>query len=155
MNYYELITLLLSLLAIVVSLVSFLSTRKIAKEQLEIQRVTTELSKVQLKNLEEENKDKNYPKFNVTIKTSENNSFFCISNTGQGTAYDLDFELLNCLDSPLYDVEHKLPYPEIKPGSCVKLNAFFTMQSPLKYEAKLTWEDTNGNSVSEKFWLAR
>ena len=42
MSQYELLTLLTSLLAIVVSLVSLVRTRKIAQEQLELERVTDE-----------------------------------------------------------------------------------------------------------------
>ncbi|MEZ8594043.1 hypothetical protein BCU22_010035 [Vibrio cyclitrophicus] len=155
MSQYEFLTLVTSLLAIVVSLISLVRTRKIAQEQLELERVTAELSKVQLRNLEEENKAKNLPKFNVTIQRLGKNSFFYITNTGQGTAYNLNLELVNCPENPLYDIEHKLPHPEMKPNSRVKLNAAFHMQSPLKYEAKLTWEDAEGNSLSENFWLTR
>ena len=155
MTEYEILTLLTSLLAIVVSLVSLIRTREITQEQLELERITAELSKDQLKNLEDENKAKNLPKFNVTIQRLGKNSFFYVSNTGEGTAYNLNLELIDCNDNPLYDVQNKLPFPEMKANSRIKLNASFHLQSHLKYQVKLTWNDKEGVVKYEIFWVTR
>lgn len=154
MSKYEIISTLVSLLAIVVSSVSLVRTRKLAKEQLELERVTAELSKLQIEGIEQEKAEKNKPKFNVTLSKLGKSYCFYIVNTGQGTAYDVDFELVDCQHSPLCsDVSEKFPHPEMKPNSRVKLIAAIDSLSPLKYQAKVMWKDFENESQSEIFWL--
>ncbi|WP_220721339.1 hypothetical protein [Agarivorans litoreus] len=154
MSKYEIISTLVSLLAIVVSSVSLVRTRKLAKEQLELERVTAELSRLQIEGIEQEKAEKIKPKFNVTLSKLGKSYYFYITNTGQGTAYDVNFELVDCEDSPLTsDVPEKFPHPEMKPNSRVKLIAAIHMQSPLKYQAKVTWKDSEKENHDETFWL--
>jgi hypothetical protein len=151
---YEIISTLVSLLAIVVSSVSLIRTRKLAKEQLDLERVTAELSRLQIEGIEQEKVEKNKPKFNVTLSKLGKSYYFYITNTGQGTAYHVDFELVDCHDSPLTsDVSEKFPHPEMKPSSRVKLFAAIHMQSPLKYQAKVTWKNSENEDQVEIFWL--
>jgi hypothetical protein len=153
---YELLILLTSLLAVVVSFVSLVRTRKVALEQLALERVTAELSKMQMKNIKEENDAKNQPKFNVTIQRIGKSSHFYVSNTGQGTAYNVNFELVDCSDSPLTsDIKEKLPYSEMKHNSRFKLMAAIHLNSPYKYDVKLTWLDCDSNPQYENFCVTR
>ncbi|WP_206194425.1 hypothetical protein [Shewanella polaris] len=59
MSKFEIISALVSLIAIVISSVSLVRTRKLAKEQLELERVTAKLSQLQIENLAEEKANKN------------------------------------------------------------------------------------------------
>jgi hypothetical protein len=106
MSNFETLTLLVSVLAVVISTISLVRTRKLAKEQLELERVTAELSRLQIQNLEEDRESKTKPKFNVTLSKLGQSSFFYISNTGEGTAYEVNFELIDCEDSPLTRISH-------------------------------------------------
>lgn len=101
MTMYELLTLLASIVAVVISAVSLVRTRKLAAEQLELARVTAELSRLQIKEISEQDALKTKPQLNVAITKIGNSSNFIISNTGQGSAFDLNMELIDCQDSPL------------------------------------------------------
>lgn len=156
MSNFETLTLLVSVLAVIISTISLARTRKLAKEQLELERVTAELSRLQIQSLEEDRESKTKPKFNVTLSKLGKSSFFYISNTGEGTAYEVNFELVDCEDSPLKsDLSEKFPHPEMKPNSRVKLIAAMHLGSPSKYQVKLSWENFSGESQSEMFWVTR
>ncbi|WP_103894669.1 hypothetical protein [Pseudomonas sp. NFACC36] len=154
MNFYESLTLLVSCLAIIISTVSLVRTRKISEEQLKLERVTAELSAYQIKEIEEQNSLKDKPVINVRLNRMGDNSELVIANTGQGFAYDIDVELVNCSENPLYDAQYKLPCPELRPRSTVKLGASFYMASPMQYEVRVTWRDALGLQ-SDTFWVSR
>jgi hypothetical protein len=153
---YELLTLLASVIAIVISAVSLVRTRKLAAEQLELERITAELSKLQIKNIEEQEHLKTKPQLNVAITKLGNSSHFVVANTGKGSAYKVNLELVDCQENPLTsEILHILPYPEMKQNSRFKLLAAFHMSSPLKYQVKLTWQDSSGEKQSEIHWVSR
>lgn len=154
MSKFEILSLLISTLAAVISTVSLFRTRKLAKEQLELEKVTAELSKLQIESIAEEKSNKTKPKFNVNLTKLGKSYNFYISNTGEGSAYNVDFELIDCEDSPLstHELQDMFPHPEIKPNSRVKLMAAIHLGSPIKYQAKLTWENESGEKHEEIFW---
>lgn len=154
MSKFEILSLLISALAAIISTVSLMRTRKLAKEQLELERVTAELSRLQIESIAEEKSNKTKPKFNVNLTKLGKSYSFYISNTGQGSAYNVNFELIDCEDSPLssHDLQDKFPHQEIKPNSRVKILAAIHMGSPRKYQVKLTWENENGEKYEEMFW---
>ena len=156
MSKFEIITTLVSLLAIIISSVSLVRTRKLAKEQLELEKVTAQLSQLQIENLAEEKANKNKPNFNVTLSKLGKSYYFYISNTGQGSAFNLNFELVDCEDSPLISSElsDKFPHPEMKNNSRIKLIAAIHMQSPTTYQVKLSWEDADNKQFEDVFWVS-
>jgi len=155
MSLFETLTLLISVLAIVVSTVSLVRTRKISEEQLKLERITAELSAHQIKEIEEQKSLKNKAGMNVRINKLGDVSEFVIANNGQGSAYDVDFELVDCDDNPLYDAQYKLPHQVLKPRSVIKLRAAFHMSSDMKYQAKVSWRDEGGAMQDEIFWVSR
>ena len=156
MTHYELLTLSASVIAIIISAVSLIRTRKLAAEQLELERITAKLSKLQIKSIEEQEHLKTKPQLNVAITKLGNSSHFIVANTGKGSAYKVNFELIDCQDNPLTnEIQHILPYPEMKQNSRFKLLAAFHMSSPLKYQVKLTWQDSSGEERSETHWVSR
>lgn len=154
MSKFEILSLLVSALAAIISTVSLLRTRKLAKEQLELERITAELSRLQIESIAEEKSNRTKPKFNVNLTKLGKSYNFYISNTGQGSAYNVNFELVDCEDSPLssHDIRDKFPHQEIKTNSRVKLLAGIHTGSPKKYQVKLTWESENGEKYEEMFW---
>lgn len=156
MSQFEIISTLVSVLAIIISSISLVRTRKLAKEQLELEKITANLSQLQIENLAEEKANKNKPNFNVTLSKLGKSYYFYISNTGQGSAYNVKFELVNCEDSPLIssELEDMFPHPEMKNNSRIKLIAAIHMSSPRKYQVKLSWEDSNKNQCDEVFWVS-
>lgn len=154
MSKFEILSLLISSLAVMISTVSLMRTRKLANEQLELEKVTAELSRLQIERIAEEKSNKSKPKFNVNLTKLGKSYSFYISNTGQGSAYNVNFELIDCEDSPLslHDLQDKFPHQEIKPNSRVKLLAAIHMGSPTKYQVKLTWQNESGEKYEEMFW---
>lgn len=156
MTPYELLTLSVSVVAIIISAVTLVRTRKLASEQLALERITAELSGLQIKGLEENEKLKTKPQLNVALTKLGSSNHFIVSNTGRGSAFNVNFELIDCLHSPLNsDVNHILPYPEMKPSSRFKLLASMYIGSPLKYQVKLTWQEASGDELSEIHWVSR
>ena len=102
----------------------------------------------------EEKSDKTKPKFNVNLTKLGKSWNFYISNTGRGSAYNVDFELIECNDSPLLtnELQDMFPHQEMKPNSRIKLMAAIHMGSPRKYQVKLTWESADGKKYNEIFW---
>lgn len=156
MTLYELLTLLASIVAIVISAVSLVRTRKLAAEQFELEKITAELSRLQIKGIEEQESQKTQPHLNVAITRLGNSTHFIISNTGKGIAYKVNLELVDCEDNPLTgQVDHVLPYAEMRPASRIKLLAGMHMGSPLKYQVRLIWQDSSGKEFSEIHWVSR
>jgi hypothetical protein len=153
---FEIISTLVSLLAIVISSVSLVRTRKLAKEQLELEKVTAKLSQLQIENLAEERANKNKPNFNITLSKLGKSYYFYICNTGKGSAYNLNFELVDCEDSPLIlsELDDMFPHPEMKNNSRIKLIAAIHKGSPRKYQVKLIWNDSNNKECEEIFWVS-
>lgn len=142
MTIYEWISLGFSFVALVVAIASWLKSNKLAK--------------LQIQELEEKKQLKDKPMLNVAIHRTGKSRYFAVTNVGNGSAYDLDLKLIDCDDNPLMDIEEKLPHPELKPSSTVKLMAAFYIESPIKYQVELAWKE-KGSDVVQKdiFWVDR
>lgn len=145
----------ISIIAVIISTVALVRSRKIAQEQLRLEKITAELSKKQLELLQIEEISKTKPKLNVTVQPLGKNHCFYITNTGNVDIYHLNFEIINDQDKPLYDAHDKLPLKELRANSVLKLRAAFHFGSPSKYEVKLSWQDEHGNSFEELFYPTR
>lgn len=140
MTIYEWVSLGFSLVALVVAIASWLKSKKLAK--------------LQIQELEEKKRLKDKPKLNVAIRRTGKSSYFAVANTGDGSAYDLDFRLVDCDDSPIMDTSSKLPHPELKPNSVIKLAAYFHINSPVKYQVELAWQEKGSDAVQKEiFWV--
>jgi hypothetical protein len=69
MSKFEILSLLVSTLAAVIACISLVRARKLAKEQLELARVTADLSRLQIESIAEKKSNKIKPKFNVNLTT--------------------------------------------------------------------------------------
>ncbi|MBH0006210.1 hypothetical protein [Psychrobacter sp. SWN149] len=156
MSKFEVLSLIISILAAIISTISLVRTRELAKEQLELEKVTAELSRLQIESITEQKTEKTKPKFNVSLTKLGKAYNFYISNTGQGSGYNVNFELIDCEDSPLFTSElmEIFPYQEMKPSSRIKLLASLHMNSPSKYQSRISWEDESGKKHDEIFWTS-
>jgi hypothetical protein len=79
-----------------------------------------------------------------------------ITNTGGGSAYKLDFELINPPENPIPCGELNIfPWEELKPRQSIKLIAAFHANSPSKFRVGLLWNDASGNAQKELFTVPR
>ncbi len=157
---YENLSLLISLLAVIVSLVSLVRSRrlgeeqiKLSKEQLKLEAITAELARYQIKEIEEKALLKDKPIIGAALVRMAGSGEFVIVNSGQGNAYDLNFELIGPGSNVLYDAEEKLPCLELRSNSKLKLKASFHIGSPSVYQAKISWRDSEGLQ-EDTLWLS-
>lgn len=157
MTSYQIITALISLLAVIISTISLIRTRRVEKEQLELQKITAELSRKQIKILDREEKDHNKAQINVQLIGSGNEYKFVISNQGNAKAKNIYFELdSNCKDNPLVkgDYEEKIPIPSLNPGNSVDLIAAICMGSEMKYNIIVKWDNPDGTHEEDNIFVA-
>lgn len=147
----------ISIIAVIISTVALIRSRKVAQEQLRLEKITAELSKKQLELLQAEEDSKAKPKLNVTIQQLGQSHCFYITNRGNITIYNVNFELmdLHSRNNPLMDAQEKLPHKELRAENALKLRATFCLGSPLTYVAKLSSQDEHGNSFEERFYPTR
>lgn len=151
MTLYELLTLGTAVLALIVSAVSLVRTRGIAAEQLKLERVTAELAKAQLDEMSLRAQQRKLPKLNAVLTKLGQNSYLVITNTGEGSALNLNLAVLGDYNPVVADRD-QLPHPELRPGARLKLIASMHLGSPARYEAVLSWTDATGER-KETFWL--
>jgi hypothetical protein len=178
MDTYELLTLLASVVATVISATSLVRSRtvaaeqarlaneqlrlteeqlelnrKLAEEQSKLNKVASELSTYQLREIEESERLKTKPVLNARFSKIGKQSDLVIVNRGQGSAYNVDVEFLNCEEIPLMRTAQLLPHPEIRPNTTVKIPAIIYLSGPLTYQIKLTWKDADGEQ-SDTLWVS-
>ncbi len=81
MTKYEILTLAVSLLAVIVSAVSLFRTRRIAAQQLDLEKITAELSKKQLEKIIESEEDALKASVEVGLHSSGDNNELLILST--------------------------------------------------------------------------
>ena len=152
MTLVDYLTLSISLISVVIAVTSLVRTRRLAAEQLELERVTAELSAKQIAQIDAEERQRQRPDFRVDLTKLGNDHYFLVANRGDGSAFDLRFELVNCERSPLYDdFVRMFPYAELKAESRVKVPAAIHLGSPGEYTVRLTWKERDGSEKSEDF----
>lgn len=152
MTTAEFLTIGISLIAATISLVSLIRTRKTAEEQLKLEKITADLAQKQLLHLEFSERERSLPKILIILSKLGNGYNFLVTNRGDGSAFDLKLDLIDCKDSPLSssEIAEKFPFPELKPNSRIKLLAAIHMNSPRIYDFQVSWNDSSGNEHIEK-----
>ncbi len=151
---YEIPTLLISLLAVVISAVSLIRARPLGEIQARLAQVSEELTRLQIASMNEQKLLKNRPEMGVRLSTIGRECNLVIMNTGLGSAFNVDVRFLDTDDNPLVNRAALLPYPELKSRSTVKVIAAQHMGSPQRYHVELTWADAAGAPASERFWIS-
>ena len=149
MTTVEILTLVCSLVSLVIAAVSLIRTRKVAVEQLRLDRITADLAQKQLEQIEQQEGMNKLPSLTVTMGKLGKKWNLVIANRGTGSARNLDFELIDCHDNPFFNAGSKLPHPDLRAGQRIKLGAAIHMQSPSKYHLRITYNDLDGGSHSE------
>ena len=153
MTRYEILTLLISLLAIIVAVVSLVRTRKIQDKQLEFQKIAADLSTKQLEIIQKEEA----ARINVRLEKFGSGYKFIITNVGKAVAKDIHFSLDGRAgDNPLIPSEYaeKIPIPALHPGNSATLHASLHMQSAMRYTVCVRWKNPDGRQVSDEIFTS-
>jgi len=157
------ISTLVATVALIVSLVSLVRTRrthanqlKLQEEHLQLQRTTAELHAKQLQLLDSQDLRSRRGVLGVSLVRTHRGYEFLIENTGEIAVKNIRFELLECPDSPLVrgDYDRKLPVPLLHPRGSVSLLAALSSSTPLSYEARLTWVDPDDTEQTSVFYVS-
>ena len=140
----------ISLIALIVSVVTLIRSRSYNQQQLDLQRVVSNLAQKQLDLLnaeESERTDVGHTNLHIEIVPHGNAHKFVVSNIGEYAARDIEFELepQGRGANPLIrrDYDEKFPIPILQPGNSVGVLAGFHMGSATAFMVKLKWKEEN------------
>lgn len=157
MTEYETLSIVVALIATVISLVVWFGQRKLQRESLDMQRATAELAKKQLDILVREDNEKSGARLKLDFEKSGQNYRFYITNIGNLDACNINMKLLldnpKCNPIPKSELA-KLPIPKLAPGNQIGFIASITLSSPLAYNALLSWQNPNGDVVTDETYVA-
>ncbi|MEJ1465004.1 MAG: hypothetical protein RPU15_17310 [Candidatus Sedimenticola sp. (ex Thyasira tokunagai)] len=157
MTGFEILSLLVSILAVAIAAISLVRTRRIAAKQLELQHVTAELSRKQLEIINSEEEAQTRALIDVELEGSGSNYKFVISNYGGAEAKDVHFHLGGEGEgNPLVGSEyaHKIPIKSLKPGKSVTLIAALTLGSPAQFNTFVRWINPDGSEGREEYFVS-
>lgn len=150
MTKYEFITLCVSVLAVVVSTISLIRTRKTADQQLHLEKITSELSKKQLEQILETEKQAEKAFIDLELYSVGSNNELSITNTSHAVAQDIQLKFIGEHDPTIQsDFDSKIPISSLRPGKNVTLIAVSEMGAPSSFEVEVTWKNPDGNVVSD------
>lgn len=158
MSIFEVLTLLVGLVAVVISVTSLVCTRRVQVEQLELQRTTAALAKKQLEIIIREENSSNNAHIDISIEQHTNAHKFVVTNVGQGVAKEVSFsvEPHGKGDNPIIesDYREKIPIPILKPGGSVGILAAFSMGDATAFDVVLSWKNSNGNMIEDQTFVS-
>jgi len=158
MKPYEIASLLIAIVALVISVVVLIRARKFQAKQLEFEAITAALAKKQLELLGKE--EQTQEQAHVTaelVKVDRIDYRFVIMNQGVAIASDVTFEIdPTSPDNPLVANEcaRKLPYPSLQPGQSFTLIASLHMGSAMSYNTQLKWKNPDGSQGTNDVHLS-
>ena len=143
LSFYEALSLLIALLAVVVAFISLNRSGKISAKQLELQEAQTEFTKFQHEILAKEQSKKEKADIRITPVKDGINHRLLISNVGDAIAHDIVFEAIfdDGEDSFLIESEMDslLPITHLLPNQEVPMLIAPHMGSARSCLAKITW----------------
>ncbi len=153
---FETLTLLISILALIVSMYTFAQQRKLQRETNELQRANSELAKRQLGLLKEDDRRSQNAELTLLLSGSQGAHILTVRNMGRATASNVSIESLGAF-SPLVpqQIDSRFPLDILAPGDEVRLVAAIYVESPDKFKLRLRWNNPDGTNCKEAFELAR
>ena len=142
MSDFEKLSLVISIVALIISVVSIVRARKTQSAFLEFEKIHVELSKKQLQDLDEIESNKN--KTNLSVNIYDGSMY--IKNRGNTVATEITIDFSNPEDDCIIVSEKdKLPYPMLNPSEEFKLIASYdTSEAPQLVPIKMKWKNMDG-----------
>lgn len=144
MNGYQVLTLLVAIVAVIIAAVSFIKAGKIQKQQLRLNILTEELSKKQLNMISKDEILSNKARVEVDFQPHRSHYHFTLTNASRVVARDVSYIFVDCPDNPIVG-NPNLPLSILQPGQTIRLLAARDFQSPPKYKVEVFWVDPDGS----------
>ena len=168
LTYQQALTLVIAVVAIVLSFVSLRRTSRVQGQQLRLQRKQEELTDLQLEALRRQAEAQagsatppivqEKADVRVDLEKMGRDYKFLITNWGRASARDVTFDLDLEVGarSPLIGADYnmKIPIPELAPGSRVPLFAAITLDMKPAFPARWSWLNPDNSRESRKTLLA-
>jgi hypothetical protein len=155
MSQFEILTLVVSCLAVILSVHTLREQRKLQREANELQRVTAELAKRQIEQLQAQEAARNRTSLAVDLYKQGNSHRLRVSNVGNADALDIriELEVPQGSESPLVKEElaQKFPVKRLSVGGTVFLLCGIYLDSPPSIEGVVSWSNPDGTAAREEF----
>ena len=156
MTLFEIITTLVSVIALAISFVALVRARQISTRQLELEQVNANLASKQLSIIEAEEKRRAFPEIHVELVSRGAEYRFIVSNDGYSEARDVHFSFMGIGPPiPPHEFRSKTPILVLRPGKSLEFFAVREMHCDLKYRVTINWinpDGTNGRDEVTVSW---
>jgi hypothetical protein len=146
MSLESLLTLLISLLAAVISTVSLHRSRKIAAKQLELQAAQAKLAEFQHKVMTAEQSEMRRADLRVEVQGAGTHRYFIFSNLGPAAARNVSFAFFGGRRAPVVaqQFDQVFPIAELRAAESHRLAAAITLDMPSVLEGEFSWTNIDG-----------
>jgi len=148
MTLYEIITVALSLLAIIASFSSLIQNHKLSKRQSDLEIKQTQLVSEQLSLIQEEQSEKERAKIKLAVIGSHSSFKLLVKNDGFAPAFNVTLEIVSRegKSSPLIqsDYKSKFPLKRLDPGDSVELFWAIDSSTGTDFDTICKWQNKNG-----------
>lgn len=136
------------ILALIISISSYIDSRKTLKVQSRLSKMEERLKKYELDEKEKEREESNKACVEARVyKISKGNYSLKIWNSGKATAYNVDFIIPEKHKGIIF--KDKVPFEVLEPGKSFDEKVIVYAGTPSKFNLKTIWSD-NYNDKLEK-----
>lgn len=159
MSQYELLSVLVAIVSVIISTVALRRTRKTETRQLKLQEAQAHFAAFQHKVLTAEHEAGQRADLRIELCKSGRDTYFEFSNVGASSAKNVSFTFcrLGPRKTPLVFTEQFnqiFPIAEFMPNETHRLRAILSLDTPPVLEGEFTWQDVNGAIRNRKCTLA-
>lgn len=155
MTYFEVLTLLLSCLAVVLSLYTLREQRKLQREANELQKPASELAKRQLAEAEQAANERRVAEIEVELQRDRSNATLRIGNIGTADALDLNIEFdLPSGQGDLITPEERarrFPLDRLRMAQWALVPCTVFVENPTVIHGHLSWRNPDGTESRQPF----
>jgi hypothetical protein len=154
LSRFELLSLIISLLAAALSAIALIWSRRTATKQLELQQQQADFARFQHKVLAREQQAQARADLRATFTKQGRHFKFRLTNEGPSTARYIRIAGINgdaCPDPFIAsEFDRVVPIPELRPGQDVWLIAAIHMGTALPVPLLLTWSDESADNQQQE-----
>ena len=158
MTTFELLTTFASIIALIISAVSLIRTRKTEAKQIELQQATDALAKKQLELILTAETQSKKARMQMRIEQYRNAHRFVVRNIGDSPGKNVQFtvDVHGQGENPLMiaDYNDKFPISSLGPGDEAGAMAAFAMGSGRAFNVRITWENIDGTQSEDTVFVS-
>lgn len=155
MTNYEILTLFVSCIAVLLSVYTLTQQRKLQREANDLQKATDRLAKHQLAEIAKAEIDRQKAEIEVALGHDGSNYTLQVGNVGMGDASEVNihFSVPLGVTNPISDGQRErlLPVRKLRSSSWALIPCIIYRDGPLSFEGTVTWKNPDGSQSEEPF----